>query len=189
MGKIINFKKRFEQIPGNLITSSPWEFRRAERGSKYFIQILRSHWDRLEDQMKELSQASHFVLKGGMAHTIHAIYSYRNSSKKMREVYYLAGLMDCMINRTNPLLRTDLIRDIYKKVISLKKLLNINWYGPMDQVLFPIDIRFYNQNEYGDGLSKAETMKELYLMIREGTDEMFDILSSEYIFFTPSEGV
>ena len=39
-----------------------------------------------------------------------------------------------------------------------------------------------NHNEYRDRLSKAETMKELYHLIRDGTDGMFDILSSEYIF-------
>jgi len=123
-----------------------------------------------------------------MAYTIQGIYINRNNERNMREVYYLAGLMDCMINQINPLLRTDLIRDIYKKAMDLKRILNLNWYGQIDQVLFPIDIRFYNQLEYREALSRARTMKDLYGFIREGTDEMFDILSLEYIFYTPGRG-
>jgi hypothetical protein len=37
-------------------------------------------------------------------------------------------------------------------------------------------------------LKEAETMKELYEAIREGSDEMFDILSLEYTFFNPWMG-
>ncbi|MFC1534919.1 hypothetical protein ACFL7M_16315 [Thermodesulfobacteriota bacterium] len=189
MAKIIKFKKASETVSDSLITSRPWEFRRACWESKYFIQMLRPYWDRLENQHKEsLKLPPHFVLKGGMAHTIHGMYSNRNNMEKMREVYYLAGLIDCMINQTNPLLRTDLIRDIYKRITTLKEILNINWYGHMDQVLFHIDFRFYNYHDYSHRLSEVGIMKGLYQLIREETNKMFDILSSEYIFFTPGEG-
>jgi len=120
-----------------------------------------------------------------MAYTIQALFASRANEEKMREVYYLAGLMDCMINRVNPLLRTDLIRDMYKKVATLKSILNTDWYGSVDQILFPLDPRLYNPSEYVECLSKAETMKDLYAVIRDGTDEMFDILSLEYVFYTP----
>ena len=106
----------------------------------------------------------------------------------MREVYYLAGLIDCMINQVNPLLRTDLIRSMYKRINTLKKGLNINWYGHLDQVLFPIDVQFLNTVEYRDTLSSAKTMKALYRFIREGIDEMFDILALEYVFYSPGRG-
>ena len=189
MAEIIKFKKKPENVPDNLVTLKPWEFRRANWESKYFVQMLRSHWNRLERQWKEGAQIpSHFALKGGMAHTIQGIYAYRNNREKMKEVYYLAGLIDCMINQVNPILRTDSIGDIYRKVTTLKMILEINWYGHIDQVLFPIDNRFYNHLEYRDRLSRAGTMEELYHQIRDGIEEMFNILSSKYIFFTPSRG-
>jgi len=197
MSKIINFKEKIETVPDNLITSKPWEFRRPDRESKHFIQMSRSRSIIFEKRRKEIHKKGdkrirnlpeHFILKGSMAHTIKGIYSYRNNEEKMKEVYYLAGLIDCMINRVNPLLRTDLIRDMYKKITTLKIILNINWYGHMDQVLFPIDAGFYNELEYIESLQEAGTMRELHLMIKEGTGEMFDILSSEYIFFTPGRG-
>lgn len=188
MAKIIPFEKRSSKRPDSLITSTPWEFRRACWKSKYFIQMLKVHWNGLEYRQgngRELPP--HFVLRNGLAHTIHGIYVYRNNQDKMKEVYYLAGLVDCMINRTNPVMRTDLIRDIYKKIRDLKRILHINWYGPMDRVLFPIDIRFFNLLAYEKSLSRAETLKELYGLIRGGTDDMFQVLSAEYIFFTPNE--
>lgn len=197
MGKVIQLKEKLETPPGNLITLRPWEFRRAYWESRHFIQMLRSQSAELERHRVEINKRgnkriwhlpAHFVIKGSMAYTIGGIYRYRNNEEKMREVYYLAGLIDCMINQVNPLLRTDLIGDIYQKVFTLKKILNVNWYNHMDQVLFPLDSRFYNHLDYRGRLSRAKTMKEFYHLIREGTDEMFDILSLEYVFYTPGRG-
>jgi hypothetical protein len=194
MGKIIKFKEKASSPPDNLIAPKPWEFRWAGWESKHFIQMVRSQSARLEQHRNEVYEKGgegiwhlppHFVLRGGMACTIHAVYIYRFNEEKMREVYYLAGLIDCMINRTNPLLRTILIRDMYQKVMTLKGVLNMNWYGSIDQVLFPLDSTHYNDFEYKEALSRARTMKELYHIIRQGTDEMFDILSLEYVFYAP----
>ena len=197
MATIIKLQEKPETPPDNLITSKPWEFRRADWASSYFIQMLRSQSAKLEKHRKEIYQKggkgiwhlpSHFAHNGGMAYTIHGMYNYRNNEEKMREVYYLAGLIDCMINQVNPLLRTDLIRDMYKKVLVLKKILNVNWYGHLDHVLLPIDSHCYNPLEYRETISRAKTMKELYHFIRRGTNEMFDVLSQDYIFYTPARG-
>jgi hypothetical protein len=197
MGEIIKLKEKDEGPPDNLIASEPWEFRRADWESKHFIQMLKSQSAKLENHRKEIYQRgekgvwhlpAHFTLRGGMAYTIQAIYTNRNNERKMREVYYLAGLIDCMINQVNPLLRTDLIRDMYKKVMALKNELNINWYGQLDQVLFPVDDHYYSAIAYRQTLSRARSMKELYHLIREGIDEMFDILSLEYVFYSPGRG-
>lgn len=106
----------------------------------------------------------------------------------MRDVYLLAGLIDCMINQVNPVLRTVLLRDMYKKVFKMKKALGITWYGPLDHVLLPIDPRLYDVCKYRDALAAAGNMKTLYGIIREGTSEMFDILSAHYIFYFPNTG-
>ena len=90
-----------------------------------------------------------------------------------------------MINQVNPLLRTDLLKDIYKKVKTMKSLLNVNWYGTIHHVLLPIDGHLFNELEYRQSLSLAGTLNDLYHRIREGTDEMFVLLSHEYIFYTP----
>ena len=194
MGEVIPFKEKPAGPPNNVIVSRPWEFRWADWDSSHFIQMLRSQSRKLEAHRRENHQRgaqgvwhlpSHFVLKDGMAHTVRAAFIYREREAQMREVYYLAGLVDCMINQVNPLLRTDLIRDLYKKVMDLKDALNVNWFGPINQVLLPIESHLYNEIEYREALSRAPTMRELYKVIQEGTGDMFDILSLEYVFYTP----
>jgi len=187
MAEVINLKDKFKKPTDNLICSRPWEFRKAHWETIHFIQMLRSQAERLE-QHREKVLPSHFSLKNGMAYTIRAIYANRENDERMREIYYLTGLMDCMINQVNPVLRTDLLRAMYKKVFAMKEALNIHWYGPIDQVLLPIDSRFHNELGYRDLLKNACTMKELYGAIRTGTDEMFDILSLEYVFYCPNLG-
>ena len=70
----------------------------------------------------------------------------------------------------------------------MREALEIHWYGPITQILLPIDSLFYNEFEYKASLTGADTMKDLYRAIREGADEMFDILSLEYVFYCPSAG-
>jgi hypothetical protein len=197
MGEIINLKDKRQKSSDNLICLRPWEFRRAAWETVHFIQMLRSLSAKLERDTEESQKRgeagichlpSHFPLKGGMGYTIRAMYAYRQDEERMREVYYLMGLMDCMINQVNPILRTDLLRSMYKKVFALKERLNIHWYGPLDQILLPIDPQFHNYSDYRSSLNRARTMKALMQAIREGTDNMFEILSLKYVFYFPGVG-
>jgi len=190
MAEIIPLHKNPSAKQDDLITARPWEFRRAPWRSSHFIQTAKSDWHGLNNLESGLSGAPpHFVLNGSLADTILGMYNHRNNAERMKEAYYLAGLIDCLINQVNPLLRTFLINDIYKKISRLKDLLNLNWYGHIDLVLLPIAPRLYNQEKYREGITNSRTLKDLYTLIRKGTGEMFDILSQEYVFFTPGEGV
>lgn len=191
MVRVIDIRDRAGYSPGNRITRKPWEFRWSCWRSKYFIQIPRTQALQLERQGKGhrgQQPPAHTELRGGMAYTVQAAFTYRDNEEKMRDVYYLAGLIDCMINRVSPLLRTDLIRHLYSKVMTMKGLLNITWYGAMDQVLLPLDERLFSDREYRETLGKAASLKALYGVIREASDAMFDILSREYVFYTPCRG-
>ena len=199
MAKVISIKDRLGVGPDNLIASTPWEFRRSHWQSQHFIQILKAGSAHLEKQKREgdirglrgrIGLPPHTVLSGGMANTIRAQFEYRDNEPKMREIYYLTGLIDCMINQVNPLLRTDHIRHLYQKVMTMKGLLGLNLYGAgaVDRVLLPLDGRFFNHSEYRETLSSAGSMKALYLAIREGTETMFDVLAREYVFYTPGRG-
>ena len=196
MGEIINLEERIKRPLDNLITLSPWEFRKSDWGSLYFIQMFKTHSDKFErTRLREntcslsLYFPSHILLTGSASYSIRAIYACRENEEKMREVYYLIGLIDCMINRVNPILRTDLLRDMYKKIRAIKKKFAVNWHGPLDQVLLPIDPGFFDESAYSCSLNGAGTMKELYYVIRKGTDEMFDVFSKEYVFYCPDVGV
>jgi hypothetical protein len=197
MGQVIDIRKGRGRPLDNLITRTPLEFRRADWKVSHFVQMLKSQSTHLESHRKAVLASggtgvweipSHFALKGGLAHTIRALWANHYSERKMRDIYYLTGLMDCMINQVNPLLRTDLLRDLYKKVFALKASLTVNWYGPLDQVLLPIHPQLYNEAAYRSAIARADTMKDLYGIIERETADMFDILSLEYVFYCPGPG-
>ena len=194
MGKVLEFKELRGATPNNLIALKPLEFRSADWESVHFIQMQRSQSLELEKHREEVYEQRdgvvynlppHFVLSGSMAFTVQGLFRFRENEEKMREVYYLAGLIDCMIHQVTPLLRTEAIKEMYTKIRTIKSLLNVNWYGSIDQVFLPLDTRWHNESEHRGPLSAASTMKQLYRLIREGTDEMFDILCLEYVFYAP----
>jgi hypothetical protein len=192
MGKVVSLVTIREKDRNNLITTTPWEFRWSDGGSHFFSQVPKGHAAFFKTKgvpcgCKDLTPlAGGRHLKGGLACTIQALFLQRHNEEKMRQIYYLTGLVDCMINRRHPLLRTHHIRGFYGKIMTLKSILCLNWYGSIDQVLLPgreVDRLIH---DYPAALSRAETMKELYRIIREATDEMFDILSQDYVFYAPS---
>jgi hypothetical protein len=194
MAQIIDFSSRAGKLSDNLVASTPLEFRQADWETVHFIQMLRSDSLDFERRRRLMLQSgdrnpvqlpSHFALRDGTASTIRGMFMYRDREDRMREVYFLAGLIDCMINRVSPILRTALLRDMYKKIFLMKKDLDITWHGPLDQVLLPIDHRFFNVQHYQAALRTAATMKELYEQIMQGSGEMFDIISLKYVFYLP----
>ncbi len=195
MAEIISFTAS-KKPPENLIVERPLEFRRSDWGSGQFIQMLKSQSEKLEEERKNqyarggkgIAQLpAHYSLSGGLAHTIRALFAYREDEKRMRQVYYLTGIMDCLINQVNPILRTALIRDMYRKFYELKDKLGVNWFGPLTQVLLPIDSVLFNELEYRKNLATAGTLKDLYAAIEKGTQDMFDVLSQEYVFYCPGQ--
>lgn len=190
MGKVINFRKSPVKTTEGVITLSPWEFRKAEWYGKHFTQVLKKEYQKFREEKRGRGSGPHgYSLKDSLADTIHSLYRYKDNPKDMKEVYYLTGLTDCLINQPNPLLRTDLIREMYSKIKTFKEILGVNWYGKMDKVLLPVDEDLFDLEKYRKGLLSAGSMKDLYSLIRLGTEEMFDILASEYVFFVPGDGV
>lgn len=172
-----------------------WAFCRAPWSTVHFAQMLRSQAEGLTSALEKGGGKTghpqiptHFVLTGGLCMTIQTLFCYRHQEDRMREAYYLFGLMDCMMSKVNPLLRTDLLRSLYKKVFALKDTLNIRWTGQLDHVLLPLHPEFFSEGDYRAEIEKAGTMKRLYEVIRGGTDDMFAILGTEYVFFTPHVG-
>lgn len=189
MGKLIPFKKN--TLPkDNLITAAPMEFRRARWASLNFIQMRRFLSERYEADVfrgqESLTTPPHFVLDKGMEVTITGLFTYRHQPELMKEVYLLAGMVDLLINKVSPILRTDLIRGVYNKVFELKNRLNIFWSGPIQQVLLPIEPALFNEEGYRVSLITAKNLKELYELVRQANEEMFLILCKEYVFYCPN---
>jgi len=189
MGKLLQFKKG-DGPQNNLITAHPMEFRRARWSSTNFIQMRRALSERYEKEFEsKLHNATippHFVLNMGLEYTISALFYYRNSPETMKEVYFLAGMVDLLINKVCPILRTDLIRRLYNKVFELKNRLNIFWAGPINQVLLPIEPHLYDESRYRASLHELKNLKDLYSFLMEESQEMFIILCKEYVFYCPN---
>ncbi|MBW2021581.1 MAG: hypothetical protein JRI51_01690 [Deltaproteobacteria bacterium] len=183
-----------DKAPDNIIVKEPLEFRSADWQLGFFIQMTKRQSEWLEEQRNSLHKQGkkginqlppHHCLQGGVAGTIGALFAYRHDEEKMRKVYYLAGLVDCLINQINPILRTAMLRDLFNKVQQLRNELAVRWPGTLDHVLLPIDMALFNEMEYKRNLATAKTLKSLYKTIEDGTQEMFDILSLEYAFYCP----
>lgn len=197
MGELIRLPFKAPLLRRNALVAKPWEFRKAHWESSHFVQMLREVADRWEDELgfPDLPESRnvgvlppHFTLKGGVGYTIRGMCALRGEEDRMREAYYLVGLLDCLINQVNPILRTDILRDLYRKVFEMKDKLQLHWFGPLDQVLLPIDLALHDASIYRASLNRAATMKELYQRIREGTDAMFAILGRHYVFYCPRLG-
>jgi hypothetical protein len=189
MGKLLQFKKG-DASQDNLITAHPMEFRRARWSSTNFIQMRKSLSERYEKEFDSKLQNTtippHFVLNMGLEYTISALFYYRNSPEVMKEVYFLAGMVDLLINKVCPILRTDLIRGLYNKVFELRNKLNIFWVGPINQVLLPIEPDLYDESRYRASLHGLKNLKDLYAFLMEESQEMFLILCKEYVFYCPN---
>jgi hypothetical protein len=198
MGEVIHLFKGPKPGEQDIITARPLEFRKTRWESACFIQIRRTQTLLLEKSLyagqengpwRPTSLPPHVELSGGLFNTIAALFSHREDEATMREVYYLTGLMDCMINQVNPVLRTDLLRDMYRRIFKMREELKVGWYArPLDRVLLPIDPSLYDEGLYRKNITEAGTLKDLYAVIRKGTSEMFEVLSEHYSFYCPSPG-
>lgn len=196
MARIIPMPGRHPEKESSVIVSRPLEFRRVCRPSMNFIQIPRRRAEEFEALFKDgchgfdpaAEAGLGWELTCGREHTIRGLFINRNSEDTMRRVYHLAGLIDCMINQVSPLLRTDLLRSLYKETFALKSTLGMEWSGRLETVLLPIEERYFSEAEYRETLRRAETMKELYSGIENGTSEMFGILGEKYVFYCPGAG-
>jgi hypothetical protein len=198
LGEVIRLFGATDKSHDNLIISAPFEFRRADWETAHFVQMLRVHTAQFEaarlnktptEDSKKIHLPPHFELTGGLFNTIVSLFSHREDEEAMRDIYYLTGLTDCIINQVNPVLRTDLLRDMYRRIFKMKEKLKVSWYGrPLDKVLLPIEGSLFSHSIYRESIGSASTMKEIYAAIRKGTGEMFDTLSANYVFYCPSSG-
>ena len=94
---------------------------------------------------------NHITLKDGVEFTLRGLLRHRENPERMREVYYLAGLMECLMKVEQPVLRTALVRTYYQTVLDLKERLGVNWHGKSQYFLFPLFPMHYDLNSFFQG--------------------------------------
>ncbi len=197
MAKIIDFENG-RKADDNLICRKPLEFRRGDWRQGQVLQCIRSEAEKYQSHRcqainnghRHLSFVpEHFSLVNGCDYTVMGLYRWRESEEQAREFYRLAGLMECVVNSTSPLLRTDLLRSFYKTIIDLRRSLNFSWRGDSSQFLLPLHPHFYRRSHFFDQVLKADTLKVLYDTVNRETTVQFDLLAAEYVFYLPQRMV
>ncbi|MBI4775354.1 MAG: hypothetical protein HY788_14490 [Deltaproteobacteria bacterium] len=193
MADIIQFRPESE-ADDNLITRKPLEMRWGDWQGGSPMQLLKEESRRFEQYREESRKKghpyppktpNHFSLHHGTDATLWALYRWRRDADHMRDVYYLAGLMECMILVPHSILRTVMVRAFYKTLEKLKEELRVKWHGQVHHFLLPMATYHRSENDFSRHLQGAETLQELFQAIREETDEQFLILGSEYAFYLP----
>ncbi len=193
MAKIIDFGDS-RKGDDNLICRKPLEFRRGDWRQGHILQCLRSEADKYQEHRSYAitnghSHLSfipeHFSLVGGCDYTVMGLFRWRENEERAREFYRLAGLMECVVNSTSPLLRTDLLRSLYKTILELRERLNFSWKGDSSKFLLPLHPQFYRRSHFFDEILQADTLKALYETVEGETKVQFDLLAAEYVFYLP----
>ncbi len=193
MAEVIDIHEKV-RLPGNRISSETFEFRWADWQAGNPIQCTIGEAEKYEKHRIEAIRnghqhisfvPSHFSLTGGYFYTIRGIFVYRNDEAKAINVYLLAGLMECIVNSTAPILRTDLLRSVYKKILSLKDTLKVAWQGNINHFLLPLHPDFYNPGRFLSVVNACETLNDLYETIKIETREQYEIIKSTYVFYLP----
>jgi hypothetical protein len=192
MADIIDLSSRFK--PGhNLIAMSPLEFRKGQWLSGSAILCTREESAKLEAQRRKATPdrppitlvPNHITLDGGYHYTSLWLFRFREDETRMRRLYRLAGLMECVTKAPSPVLRTDLVRRFFKIINAEREQLNVSWKGNVRNFLLPLHAEHYNPGVFIDTISGAPSLKDLLAGIERETDSQFDILANSYVFYVP----
>lgn len=194
MAELIHLPRRLPPRD-NLIVSTPLEFRRGEWRRGFTMMCTRPESARYEAHLEEAPKTTgrrhaatlptHFTLDGGYHYTLLGLFRYRGDESRMRRVYRLAGLMECVTNAPSPILRTDLLRRFYRTILEEREELKVIWRGRTSHFLFPLHPEYYNPNLFLHAVAAAGSLKDLFEAVRAQTDAQFTLLSSNYVFYVP----
>jgi len=193
MAKIISFEDG-RKVEDNLICRQPLEFRWGDWREGHVFQTLRAEAEKYQAHRRQALAGGHrhlkfvpehFALVGGWDHTIMGLYRWRESERQVREVYRLAGLMECVVNASCPLLRTDLLHSLYRAILDLRRRLNVSWLGGSSQFILPLHPHLYERKRFFEQICLADTLKMLYEVVEQETTIQFNLLAAEYVFYLP----
>ena len=193
MADIIDLSSRFK--PGhNLIAMSPLEFRKGEwlSGKRYFVhagRICKTGSPAPEDNPGQAPYnacpKSYYPGRRLSLHKSLWLFRFREDESRMRRLYRLAGLMECVTKAPSPVLRTDLVRRFFKIINEEREQLNVSWKGNVRNFLLPLHAEHYKPGVFIDTISSAPSLKDLLAGIEKETDSQFDILANSYVFYVP----
>jgi len=192
MAKVIPFTSG-EPVKSNLVCAKPLCFRCCDWGGVEPAQVSLPESNKYESRRKKallqgepLSFAPPcLTLRGSLAYTAQALFSRRDDEKAMREVYFLAGLMELATGLAHDVLRTDMIHRLFGVIGEISADLGLQWPSWQEGFLLLLTDREYPRSHLADRLARAETLKELLETLRQETDVQFDLAAQGYVYYVP----
>ena len=120
----------------HIITDAPMRLRWGDWRTSQIIQVHVRTAAAYEDQRSETLAAgrglpghmpAHYNLDRGMRDTALGLLRHRHQPDEQKQVLYLAALMQTLLTAPCPILRTDLIRNVYAEVKRLSSRLCVSF--------------------------------------------------------------
>lgn len=132
---------------------------------------------------------SHFTLDGGMHETALALMRHRHSEESLRQVGFLAGLMECLINVPCAILRTDLIRRVYQEVQELSRQLGLAWRGRVGHFMLPVMEDAQDPKHLEIAVRDIDNLKGFFTTVRAITDRRYTALAKDFVIYYPRRNI
>ncbi len=181
---------------GHIISQGPYRLRWGDWRTVNIIQVHVHPAAIYEDQRQEaLAQGRdpggqmppHFVLDGGMHETAQAILRHREDEEALRQVNYLAALMEALVNTPCAILRTDLIRRVYQEVETLSNRLGLRWRGRAGHFLLPLNEDALNPQMLEQRVAPLDNLQEFFRTLKEIAGQRHQALAKSYVIYYPRQ--
>lgn len=180
--------------PGHIITQSPMRLRWGPWRTSHIIQVHVGAAAAYEDFREECSQSgqdpaaqmpAHFTLNGGLRDTAIALLRFRNNNAAQENVTYLSLLMEILVNVPCPILRTDLIRRVYKEVDRLSSELILRWRSQDGHFMLPLATDAAEPYALAQAIAHIENLSEFFDTIKSLAHKHYQELRNNYVFYFP----
>jgi len=195
VAKVITLPDR-AGVDDNTLSLEPFCFRRAGWLLSAPAQVARPQAEVYQERRRQALKAgqpadftpSYLTLKGSLAQTLGALFRFRDDESQMRQVYFLAGLMEAATGLSHDLLRSDLIRRVFAEIEENSTRLQVRWQSWDQGFLLPICTQGENLSTAArlqQNLGRARTLKEFLVRLKEETDAQFDLAGRRFIYYLP----
>ena len=194
MAKVITLPDR-AGADDNTLSRKPFCFRRAGWLLSAPAQVARPEAEVYQERRRQALEAgqpadfipSYLTLRGSLAQTLGALFRFRDDEPRMRQAYFLAGLMEMATSLSHDVLRSDLIRRVFAEIEENSARLKVRWQSWDQGFLLPLYLSGENlpAARLQWSLGRAGTLKELLASLRGETDAQFDLAGRRFVYYLP----
>lgn len=194
MTGLIEFPKKGPKAPDNVITTQPMRLRWGDWATSRIIQVHVQPAAAYEDQRQEDFAAgralggvmpAHYSLDGPMHDTALAYLRHKNDAKAQEDITYLSVLMEVLTNIPCPILRTDLIRRVYREVEQLSNRLSHRWHGRSGSFLPPLNLDAGKPQELAERIVAVDNLQTFFAIARDIAQNRHQALAKQYVIYYP----